>query len=248
MENYFLINGQKCDQFGRTRLDEECITSEECPIYENHFFKDNHCEYCPNCTLINCAIKIRNLDDLKNISDCNIVDNFEILDLEDSKEESIMKLLIQKLQNVVEIHGCLIINNSPGVKDLNFLKKLRKITSTNSSKCQIDGVKYSIIIKDNENLQSGFVKDVPIIISDNVLIKNNRNLCQNIIKNIEHAVKFINNQSIFESQTIECNHPVINNQVLTSNHSALLLLDIAKLEKYKVQLIYWKRNKMITEE
>ncbi|XP_070492788.1 uncharacterized protein [Chironomus tepperi] len=232
----------------RIQLDGECLRKDECPTYENHFLIDDQCTYCQNCSE-SCVVNITNIYDLKNITTCNVARAFLIENFDDSLIEDIQEILVKKFQTITEIYDCLIIRNSTGIKNLNFLKMLRKIPGhIEDSNCTIDRITYSVIIKDNGNLQEGFQNNFEVLTSNGVYIENNTNLCQNEVKALANTFKSITSRSFNKLQTKDCNHPKINVYRYSTNDSVLLLTDLIS-SKENIKLSLWKDGtiKEVTE-
>jgi hypothetical protein len=227
----------------RIQLDGECLKKDECPVHENHYIVDNQCTYCQNCSEI-CSIIVKSIDDLKNISTCNIAEAFQIENLDDSLYEDIGELLNEKFKSIVGINSCLVIKNSTGITNLRFLKMLRKISGlTENQKCTIDGVRYSVIIEHNSNLQEGLQKginsDLEIFVEHGVYIDNNANLCQIELQSLANTFKSFAYDSINKLQTKDCNHPKININTFPTNDSVLLITDLIKSNR-NIFIKYWK--------
>ncbi|CAH1718245.1 unnamed protein product [Chironomus riparius] len=223
----------------RIQLDGECLRKDECPIYEKHFLIDEQCTFCHNCSK-SCSIKLNNINDLKNISECNLAETFQIENLEDSFDEDIKELLTDKFQTIAEIESCLIIRNSSGITNFNFLKMLRRISGNiEDPDCFINEIPYSVIIEDNDNLQEGFRYDFEVIVRNGVYIRNNRNLCQTDVRTLAKTFKSFNFDSFNRLQTEDCNHPKINIQTFSKDDSILLLTDLIK-SKNKIQIRFWE--------
>jgi hypothetical protein len=224
----------------RTRLDDQCLKIDECPMDEEHFYNSTEraCLFSPNSTL-SCSISIKSIEDLQifSESECNVAEKFEIINLEDSMDEDVQKIIDEKLQNVVEIKECLIIKNSSAISSLNFLRNLRKIKGN----CSEGGDTFSLMIADNKNLHT-FIPNkfnAMMRVKEKVIVKNNDNLCHSELAAVRSIFE---NSTKFDVPDDGCVYGKLSIETFATENSALIMTDGVATNGFKFRLTYWRSS------
>nr|ANZ55076.1 insulin receptor 2 [Pyrrhocoris apterus]QIS94311.1 insulin receptor 2 [Pyrrhocoris apterus] len=197
------ITSSKCHSMNETLLrpghnvskdnwftwDSKCVSS--CP---KGLERDpvHGCKPCPGkCVMICEGTNVDNIQSAQSLRDCTYINGSLEIQIKSGNQSIIYKELEENLGDIEEIVGYLKITRSFPLSNLNFLKNLRVIHGTASSK-------YSLIILNNQNLQGLWdwdnrpAKRNMSIISGRIFFHYNPSLCLRHIYELASITKLEN--------------------------------------------------------
>lgn len=122
---------------------------------------------------------IESVNDIQNLrnASCESIGDILILGLEVHDDFDLEGTLYEYLSNVTEIRNCIIIRDSPAIRDFRFFPSVNRM----SSGCKIedtDNSCYAMILQNNSNLEGLFPKESRVVVAaGGFMIDNNVKLC-----------------------------------------------------------------------
>jgi hypothetical protein len=211
-----LSNETRCSSKGGSNMlllnDRYLVDYDTCKNIKYEAWDGNYCIKQINCQ-IEAPLKISGkteiiIDEtsLANISEnvetprsCK-AERIEILNLESNLDLKNLTFILNKIKI---IETCLIIRNSSAFFDLSMFKRLESIEKG----CELNGLKYQIILEDNENFESFFHENSLLNIADvKIYAENNPKLKDS-------------------SKNSKCTFSEASVDIFVKNNSALIVTD-----------------------
>lgn len=212
----------------------KCLPKENCDLQIHHKFNEttNKCDYCSiSCNKTECnTVIISSYEDLEKPK-CSVISRLEIVNLNDTNRVDLHEKLTEFFSTLSKIKTCAIIKNSPGIKALKIFQPLMQIFGS----CEYEGKNYSMIVVDNENLQSLFIKANTTKLKNGILVKNNKNLCKIETEVLSSMGKV--NMTASKIQETECVFERVNFQVILSNATVTAFTNALSDDSFNQSLI-----------
>lgn len=208
LEKRFKISDEDCTKMGRTNYETDfCILESQRVDQRKYYSFDPDCPEKQNCTIF-----INGTESFENVECCKTPYAVEIINLQEEFNETFSK----NLSKIVKIETCLIIWNSPAITSLHDLRNLKQIDKG----CEWNGSNYTIIIENNENLETLLPPQSEInLAQEKILITGNP--------------KLKDTNGIFR-----CNFPEFSVQIFAKKDSALIITDFDVTKDAKFSLYF----------